>query len=344
MKGLPGSGKSTVARELVAKDGTMIRVNRDDLRKMLHGDANWSKGREAQTVAAEMSIARTAILSGTNVLVDDTNILGKGVQLWYDFANSLSELDVDIKPEVIDMTDVPLSLCVAQDTLRSGSARVGRGVIERMALFGGLIDLSKAEKVAVVDIDGTLADLDHRLVFLQSTPKDYKGFFDWVNLDGPFRTVWQAVRTLKDTGHTVIILSGRPASTGYASNEWLSARVYQTEGLDPLNHDHLFMRQTGDHRPDDQVKRQLMNTMFEKAGLRKEAIKVVIDDRDSVCAVWREMGLPLIQVDHGTIVRIEPSSFRMAQMLQIPINSGEMPADQDKPTTGGTDGTQTVSS
>ena len=60
-----------------------------------------------------------------------------------------------------------------------------------------------------------------------------------------------------------------------------------------------------------------MERMFE-AGLRKDAIKVIIDDRDSVCAVWREMGLPLIQVDHGAVIYTELSAMQIAYELKIP--------------------------
>ena len=45
LKGLPASGKTTFAKELVRSDGNWIRVNKDDLRNMLHG-GKWQSSRE----------------------------------------------------------------------------------------------------------------------------------------------------------------------------------------------------------------------------------------------------------------------------------------------------------
>lgn len=335
MRGLPGSGKSTIAREMVKSDGNMLRVNRDELRRMLHPDLHWTKEREKRTVDAEKKIVVSALDKGVNVVVDDTNILGAGIDLWktvlWDNCQQLS----DSVFSVMDLTKtVPIEECIQRDRMRFGNECVGRGVIDRMALFGGIIDFSKEERVAVVDIDGTLANLDHRLKYIENQVRDYSAFFANVDLDDVYITVWNAVLELKRTGHTIIILSGRPTNVGHTTNEWLCGFEYQTEGHESIDPDYLFMRQAGDHRPDNQVKRQLMETMF-LHGLNKEAIKVVLDDRDSVCAVWREMGLPLLQVNRGNIIQIEPSALRMAQMLQIPIDSGEMPSDQDKPTRAG---------
>ncbi len=331
-RGLPGSGKSTMAREMVAWNPNTIRVNRDDLRKMLHGDLPWSKERERRTVSAEQAIAENALMQGISVVVDDTNILGKGVELWQTYAAGINQtIGADqgrdcslVSVQIKDLTVppwAPIYECIRRDALREEPARVGRGVIERMALFGGLIDFSKEEKVAVIDIDGTLADLDHRLHFLDEVPKNYDGFFAAVSQDAVYLSVVNAVRQLRARQYKIIILSGRPTSTGHATCVWLNTW---------LHYDHLFMRQSGDHRPDDQVKRQLMEQMF-KSGLRKDAIKVIIDDRDSVCAVWRELELPLIQVLKGSVIQIAPSVFYLVYELQIPINSSEMLAGQDRP-------------
>ena len=248
LKGLPGSGKSTYALEELRRDGNTIRVNRDELRTMLHGNLKWSGTREKATVAAEKAIVRDALLRGQHVIVDDTNLLGSGVKRWQEFATS------DAHVEIVDFTDVSIATCIERDRLRTGTARVGRGVIERMALTSGLIDLSKHDKVAIVDVDGTLANLDHRLHFLERQPKDYDGFFKHVVYDEPIQSIVLAVRGLELSRHLVIILSGRPTTVGYGTEKWL------------LNADipfqHLFMRQGGNHQPDNEVKYALMASML----------------------------------------------------------------------------------
>jgi adenylate kinase family enzyme len=54
LQGLPGSGKSTHAKILVAKGG-WTRVNKDDLRSMLH-NAKWSKGNEKLVLSVRDSV------------------------------------------------------------------------------------------------------------------------------------------------------------------------------------------------------------------------------------------------------------------------------------------------
>ena len=49
MRGLPGSGKSTLTKQFVKDSGSAGRVNRDDLRSMLF-DGVWSGQREKVVV------------------------------------------------------------------------------------------------------------------------------------------------------------------------------------------------------------------------------------------------------------------------------------------------------
>ena len=331
LRGLPGSGKSTYAQELLAKHGNMIRVNRDELRECLHKGLKWTGARESATISAEMAIAADALSRKYSVVVDDTNLTENGVAAWKRLAvqcDCVHELDsildadtpetatkrIRVYFEIKDFTDVPIDECVKRDALRSGKARVGRGVIERMALKACLIDLSKLDKVAIVDVDGTLACLDHRLHFIQREPKDYDSFFGKVSSDMYFHSIVSAVVNLCLRGYKVIIVSGRPASTGYDTNKWLMSAGIPFE--------HLFMRNSGDHKPDHEAKEEILQMMF-KAGLRKDAIKVVIDDRDSVCdGVWRKHGLPLIQVDRGNAIQIHPDALKTCIEIGIPVSCG----------------------
>lgn len=314
LTGFPGSGKSTLATEMLAKDGNAVRVNRDELRAMLFRDRKWSPASEDFVGNIEKDIITAALEGKRNVIVDNTHLKQSTIANLKVFAQSFGS---NFKHIDLNQT-VTRQECIRRDAQREGKARVGRGVIDRMALTNKLIDLSIHDKVAVVDIDGTLANLDHRLHYIQSTPKNHDAFFEQVYRDDVYHRIWDAVLALQDSGHTIVILSGRPNSCGHETDEWLNAREFMTEGLPALDHDYLFMRQAGDHRPDDQVKRQLMNWMFD-CGLRKDAIKIVLDDRDSVCAVWREMELPLVQVKEGTAIQVTPSAFETFRKLDIPI-------------------------
>ncbi len=73
-KGIPGSGKSTAARELVKKSGYgKARINRDDLRAMIY-DSFWNKHLEKHIVGVEKAIAKYFLENGIPVIIDDTNL------------------------------------------------------------------------------------------------------------------------------------------------------------------------------------------------------------------------------------------------------------------------------
>jgi phosphoserine phosphatase len=63
---------------------------------------------------------------------------------------------------------------------------------------------------AVVDIDGVVADVRHRLSFLDRRPKDWAGFFDAASLDPLLPEGAAMVGELTKRGHTVVWLTGRP--------------------------------------------------------------------------------------------------------------------------------------
>src|SRR4051812_47792455 len=71
-KGLPGSGKSTWAREYQQKNPNTVLVSKDDLRSLLHNGVH-SKGREAFVLDTRDGIVIKALERGHDVIVHDTN-------------------------------------------------------------------------------------------------------------------------------------------------------------------------------------------------------------------------------------------------------------------------------
>jgi predicted kinase len=69
-RGLPGSGKTTWARQQVGA----VRVNRDDLRRMLHGRHLGYARAEAQVTVAHRALVAALLEAGVNVICDDTNL------------------------------------------------------------------------------------------------------------------------------------------------------------------------------------------------------------------------------------------------------------------------------
>jgi predicted kinase len=134
-RGLPGAGKTTRARVWVAQDpASRARVNRDDMRAMLHErwlDEQWldTDEQEAQISAAAHAAVEALLRRGVDVVCDDTNLFDEHVQVLRHVAE---RSDADI--EIWDMTDVPVEVCIARDYERGldGGHYIGDKAIWRM--------------------------------------------------------------------------------------------------------------------------------------------------------------------------------------------------------------------
>lgn len=123
-RGLPASGKTTFARQL---QPAVVRVNRDDLRRMLHGERLYVSWAEAQVTACQRAGVEALLRGGTDVVVDDTNLRPGLVRAWAAVAAR-----VGAEFEVHDLTGVPLEECIRRDAARPAGERVGERAIRRM--------------------------------------------------------------------------------------------------------------------------------------------------------------------------------------------------------------------
>lgn len=132
----------------------------------------------------------------------------------------------------------------------------------------------------VFDLDGTLADCSHRLHHLER--KDWRAFFAACAKDKLIEHVRTVLWGLAAGGHRIEIWSGR-------SDECRSETVAWLEDND-IGFDALLMRKAGDHRPDDNVKREFLQ------GARPD---LIFEDRSRVVDMWRAEGIPCFQVAAG---------------------------------------------
>lgn len=139
-----------------------------------------------------------------------------------------------------------------------------------------------SKRVVLVDVDGTLADVRHRLRHIQGGGrKNWKAFFATMDRDTPIQETIDWVRDLARE-HTIVILTGRPEDYRAVTERWLRRHEVPFE--------RLVMRPRGDHRPDYVVKAEVLREF------PRERIQLVIDDREPVCAMWRRQGIPCHQV------------------------------------------------
>jgi predicted kinase len=101
-KGLPASGKSTWAKQYVLDNLDSVRINKDELRQMIHA-GKWSKSNEQEIILARDTLIRMALGAGKTVIVDDTNFHLAHESRLRDLA---SQYDAEF--EIKDFTDVPL--------------------------------------------------------------------------------------------------------------------------------------------------------------------------------------------------------------------------------------------
>lgn len=124
-RGIPGSGKSTWAREQVRQSkGETKRINRDDLRAMLD-DSVWSKGNEKQIVAVRNMLLFRFLDEGFSVIIDDTNVTAGAV-------NEIRSLVLQQFPGAefqVKLFDVPLDVCLERNAKRTGIAHVPEHVV-----------------------------------------------------------------------------------------------------------------------------------------------------------------------------------------------------------------------
>lgn len=280
LKGLPASGKSTFAKELVEKsDGLWKRSNKDELRLMLDG-GQWSKANEKFVIKVRNSIILEALDNGKNVVVDDTNLdpcheadiralVEKFIKLKW------KEVDIEVK-----MFDTPLLECIDRDRKRDGKAKVGEKVIRdmynrylRKEIQPVTFD-SALPMLDICDLDGTLALHNGR------SPYDAaKCETDLLN-----EPVAAMLRANMHYGHEVIFLSGREDIYREQTQRWLDKHGFG--GI------RLLMRPAGDKRNDAIVKQEL----YEAHIKGRYNVLAVIDDRARVCRMWHSLGLPLYRV------------------------------------------------
>lgn len=140
----------------------------------------------------------------------------------------------------------------------------------------------------LIDLDGTLCNVSHRVHFVQETPPNWPAFFDACADDVPNPAVAALVAMAIQAHYSILYVSGRPDTYRTPTEAWLSQH-----GLD--YHTRLLMRSAGDYRPDQIVKRELYDTFI--AG--RFDVAFTVDDRANVVKMWRELGLTCFQVAEG---------------------------------------------
>lgn len=187
--------------------------------------------------------------------------------------------------EIKDFTDVSVEECIERDRKRQNY--VGEKVIRDMAkryfpqnsprkTLRPMIYDPRLRFCVIFDIDGTLACIGER------SPYDSRSCDkDLVNPSIAF------LNNMVPSNHSIVLLSGRMNNAREETVKWLDDHN--------IKFDHLYMRNTGDFRKDAIIKQELYDQHIKG----KMNVTFVVDDRDQVVRMWRDMGLTVLQCNYG---------------------------------------------
>lgn len=279
MIGVPASGKSTLALQLVAEG--YVQIERDMLRMEMYG--RWYGGNinENEVTREQINRARKALLADKDIVISDTNINRETLDRWIKFC---SALHADIEVIVVGMGLFHDELVARNANRDIPSKAVPESILNRFyadfreqyPIKAPAFDPSK-ERVYLYDIDGTVADME-----------GVRGPFDWkkVGFDKPHSDVIHLLRDLGEK-YKLIAMSGRDEVCRDETAEWLDNNG--------VTFDALFMRPQGSQLRDSAVKHDL----YHKFVAPYYNVMGVFDDRDQVVRMWRSIGLRCYQVAPG---------------------------------------------
>lgn len=281
LKGLPASGKTTWAKEQLAKkDYKVLRINKDDLREMHFG--SWSDTKENFVLGMRNEAVYRGLARGYDVIVDDTNLAPKHEQ-------SLREIALENKAE-FEIKEFPVLLRTALDRNARRPNPVPDAVIHGMwrqmggdvARYGGQIGM--LPEAVICDIDGTIARAGVRYHYENGAKllEDMPNYF-----------VIQAVKALTRNAE-LFFLSGRSEDSREFTEQWIATHtgILLPPGIQRRD---LLMRASGDSRRDSIVKREL----YEAHLKGKYQVIAVFDDRNQVIReCWEPLGLPVFKVGY----------------------------------------------
>lgn len=136
-------------------------------------------------------------------------------------------------------------------------------------------------KIAIVDLDGTLSRSDERdaMIKPRMTEKDWEDYHKGLMNDKPNMDIYRLVEMLGED-YMIWIVTARPLQWHRKSQAWLDMYA--------VKYDRLIMRGNDDYRPSPIVKVDLVNDELARRSQGRfkhhDQIRFIIDDHPGVCA------------------------------------------------------------
>ena len=140
----------------------------------------------------------------------------------------------------------------------------------------------------IFDIDGTIANNNHRYHYMTGEKKDRAGFLSKMAYDEPIQSVITLIQIIFKSRSPlvfqIILVTGRSERYRGVTQDWLEK--YQ------VPYYKLLMRRDNDHRKDWDIKEEILQTLIKQFG--KKPV-FVVDDRQQVVDLWRRHDIICLQ-------------------------------------------------
>ena len=146
-------------------------------------------------------------------------------------------------------------------------------------------------KVIYWDLDGTLANCEHRKHWIKSKPKNWPAFFSGIQYDEPIFETFTVLNALLKANHNIVFATGRNEKQRDSTVQWLKNNGIHAD----VHYIGLWMRPDNDFRSDDIVKAELLDDIE-----KDHEILFAFDDRPKVVKMLRERGIFVFDVYQGT--------------------------------------------
>jgi predicted kinase len=268
--GLPGSGKSTVAKQYQADKPGTVAVSMDDLR---HLKGLYTPENEKFVRLAWETLIVMAIKSGVDVVVHDAGLLeARKLENLRKLATSNGATFI------VDSSclDVSIDECIRRDQVRPYG--VGEAVIRKM--HGRNIGFQPRYQDPALP-HCVILDIDDCASFKHPD----REVFDWsqAHLDIVNQPIWSIMSGLPEDTR-VVVLTGRMEIDGGREilKNWLDANSF--------DYDEIHMRQEGDRRGAGVYKKEVIDAL-----LARYNIDFAIEDDPEVIAVYEKLCISTIK-------------------------------------------------
>lgn len=142
-------------------------------------------------------------------------------------------------------------------------------------------------KCYIVDIDGTIANTEHRIHYITNGHKNWSAWHSNAHKDEPIEQMVELLDMAQANDIKIVLCTARDEHCREDTIKWFKDNC--------IPYDALYMRKIGDRRDDDIVKFELLEQIYADG----YEPTLVFDDRDRVVKMWRAAGLRCFQVAPG---------------------------------------------